>query len=83
MMKQPFILQVVTVLQSIRIFSATLGDLNIINALISHEGIELDVRDFRGWTPLAIAKTNGFTDICNALVAGGATPLEELEPDSR
>jgi hypothetical protein len=57
--------------------AATYGYLEILKVLLSHEAIEVDPKDIRGWTPLAIAQANDYKELANLLLESGATPVEQ------
>jgi len=58
--------------------AVTIGDVDITKTLLAQDNIDVDAQDIRGWTPFAIAKTNGFQQIADLLKEAGASPAESL-----
>jgi len=59
--------------------AVTLGDIEITKTLLSQDCIDIDAQDIRGWTPLTIAKINGFKEIAALLQEAGATQTDATE----
>jgi hypothetical protein len=59
--------------------AVTLGNMEITKILLAQDNVDVDAQDIRGWTPLAIAKTNGFSEIAEVLKESGASPTESLD----